>query len=194
MRDLIGTAIILGIVGIPTALLLYARHLTVSAHREQFKATGGAEFALPSERDFEREAPEPVTRPVATTTLLDTETGEMVRLGADGLPMSQADVSARTPSTALTVDPTRLAEILTLEETGEYQINAATWAEIGAADAFMRDPLGAAVLPPIPLVEEAGNPALADAFWRLINEGGLTTDWSDADSEFHFWTLEPAAA
>jgi hypothetical protein len=212
-KDLVGVALALSIIGIPTGLLLFARHLTIRQHREQFKATGGEEFALPSARDFERE--EPVARPgaqepeaktfpmdaatstiaqraqeIRERTIVSTETGELVRLGADGLPLSPADIAARTAPTTFTVDSERLAEILTLEETGEYAISPATWAEIGAAEAFMADPLGSAVLPPLPLTEEAGNPSLATTFYALVGAGGLTTDWSDEDSDFDKWYRE----
>jgi hypothetical protein len=213
LKDLIGTAIILGIVGIPTALLLYARHLTVSAHREQFKATGGAEFPLPSERRFEApedflpasareasDAPTEIFEAVGSATgtqphvILNTDTGEMVRLDADGLPMSEADLSARTPSTSLTVDPVRLAEILQMEDTREYKLNTATFIEVDAAEVFMRNPLTSPVLPPEPLIAEAGNPALADTFWALVNQGGLRSDWKETDSDFHFWDVETPLA
>lgn len=223
MKDWIGLGLALIAIGIVAAPLLFARHLMVQAHKQQFKATGGAEFPLPSHRAFEAEEPEPAARPrgeetqtdvfsmdLATSTiaakaqeiqertLLSTETGELVRLGPDGLPLSPADLSARTAPTDFTVDPERLAEILTLESTAEYAINPGTWAEITAAEAFMRDPLGSAVLPPLPLTEEAGNPGLEMTFYTVLAQGGLRHDWNDADSEFHFWdvetALEPVAA
>jgi hypothetical protein len=134
------------------------------------------------------------TVPPPAAAVLDTTTGEMVRLGVDGLPLSEADIVARTAPTTLTVDPDRLAEILQLEKTSEYPLNAGTWAEIHAAELFMADPLGSHVLPPIPLAEEAGNPFLADAFWALMNKGHLTYDWEAGASEFQPWGYELAGA
>ena len=197
MRDIIGAGILATMLVLVVGTLLLARWVTVKNHREQFKATGHEAFPLPPQRVMEREewhaAP---TQPVAVlpSTVLDAETGEMIRLDVDGLPMSEADVAARTAPTTLTVDPEQLARVLQLEETGEYAMNALTWVECDAAELFMRNPLTTPLLPPQPLVEQAGNPALADAFWSLVNAGQLTTDWQDEDSDFHFWDQETALA
>lgn len=195
MKDWIGAATAASMLFIMFGPLLFARQFTIKKHREQFKATGASYFDLPSARDFERDDPEPVARPepLMETRILDTSTGEIVRVGPDGLPLSEADLSARTPSTTYTVDTERLRQVLQMEKTGEYQLNPATWAEIGAAEAFMADPLGSAVLPPLPLIEQAGNPTLAVTFYAILAEGGLRHDWDPADSDFHFWALEPAA-
>lgn len=220
-KDVVGASIIGAIMFLMFGPILFARHLTVRKHREQFKATGGQEFPLPSARHFEAEEPAEVARPsepaetlrfpmdeatatiaaraqeIHARTLMDTETGELTRLGPDGLPLSEADLSARTPSTAFTVDPERLDAILNMERTGEYPLNRATFIEMDAAEQFMRDPLGSALLPPEPLIAGAGNPALAAAFYSLLNQGGLRHDWDPADSDFDFWgremALEPAA-
>jgi len=188
----IATTLVLVLVAGP---ILLARWMTVRRHQEQFKATGAASFPLPStrlherERDWQTEPTQPVT--TVPAAVLDTETGELVRLNADGLPMSEADIAARTAPTTLTVDPEHLAEILQLESTAEYAINPATWAEISAAETFMRDPLTAAVMPPQPLIEEAGTPAMAATFWALVDAQAIDENgWKEGDSDFHFWTLE----
>lgn len=193
MKDFVAAAIALGIIGVPLGLLLLSRRAVVRKHQEQFKATGAASFPLPSVRAMQRE--EHTSGPVASLptqevplVLVDTDTGEQIRLDADGLPMTEADIAARTAPTVFTVDTQRLTEILKQEPTGEWPLNPETWAEIGAAEQFMRDPLTSPVMPPQHLMEEAGNPALAAAFWTLVD--GLTTDWSDADSECHFWDRE----
>lgn len=191
MKDWIAAGIALAMLGIIAGPLLFARYYTVKRHKEQFKGTGAPEFALPSARSFEAlddvQPPQPEAPPAEPMTIVDTETGELVRVGVDGMPLTEADVSARTPSTSLTVDTERLAEILQLEKTGEYLMNAATWVECDAAEQWLKDPLGSPLLPPLPLVEAAGNPALADTFYALYHKGALTTDWSDPDSEFKFW-------
>jgi hypothetical protein len=208
VKDWIGAALASAALMVMFGPIYFARHMTRRQHREQFKATGGAEFELPSARDIERE--EPVARPpggaaeetrelqvghiTATLTILSTETGELVRLGPDGLPLNEADLSARTPSTSLTVDPERLAEVLQMEETGEYSYSPATWIESDAAVQFMKDPLSSPLLPPIPLVEEAGNPFLVETFRAVLAGGGLKYDWDEEDSQFHFWDREPALA
>ena len=201
-KILIAVLLAVAVVLVGVGPLILARHMAVSRHREQFLATGAFEFDMPTAREIEREEPigQPATTADAVTAalpvlvVLDATTGETVRVGVDGLPLSEADVSARTASTTLTVDPERLAEILQLEKTAEYVLNPRTWAEVGAAEAFMRDPLGSPVHPPETLVQDAGNPALASAFWALINAGGLTTDWNDADGDFHFWDRDTALA
>jgi len=209
MKDWIGAALASAALVVMFGPIYFARHMIRRQHKEQFKATGGAEFELPSARDIERE--DPVARPEsgegesapsgpqasAPTTplaILSTETGEMVRLGTDGLPLSPADLSARTPSTSLTVDPERLAEVLQMESTGEYSYSPATWIESDAAVQFMKDPLSSPLLPPIPLVEEAGNPFLVETFRAVLAGGGLKYDWDEEDSRFHFWDREPALA
>lgn len=200
MRDFIAAALIGGILFCGAAPIAAGywinrrRQIEIDAQRKRALAREESGFfdtpySLPKQ-DTELQ----VGEPTAPLVMVSTDTGEIVRLGDDGVPLSEADLSARTPSTTYTVDTERLAEILQMEQTGEYALNPATWAEIGAAEAFMRDPLGSAVLPPLPLTEEAGNPALAEAFWKLINDGGLSTDWEDADSEFHFWDRESALA
>jgi hypothetical protein len=216
MKDFIGVGLVLGMLSILIGPILFARQMTIRKHKEQFKATGGQEFALPSARSFEApdesaarpEAEETHEFPMDQTTativldaptehlsIINTETGEVVRLGADGLPLSPADIAARTAPTAFTVDPERLDEILNLEKTGEYVLNPATWAEITAAELFMLDPLGSCVLPPTTLTEEAGNPSMRDAFRHLVDKGRLTYDWEAGASEFKSWgyLLEPAA-
>jgi hypothetical protein len=183
--------------------LLLARYTTVKHHQEQFKATGAASFPLPTvrgghrrdEEGWQTEPTEPVaTVPASPMAIIDTDTGELVRLGVDGLPMSEADLAARTAPTTLTVDPEHLAAILQLESTSEYPMNAPTWVECDAAELFMRNPLTTPLLPPQPLIEEAGNPSLAETFWTLVHEGKLSTDWTDADSEFHFWDRDTPLA
>jgi hypothetical protein len=214
MKDWIGAALASAALVVMFGPIYFARHVTRKQHRQQFLATGSAEFELPSARAIERE--DPVARPEsgesgsapsglqagfdeasAPTTplaILSTETGEMVRLGTDGLPLSPADLSARTPSTSLTVDPERLAEVLQMESTGEYSYSPATWIESDAAVQFMKDPLSSPLLPPIPLVEEAGNPFLVETFRAVLAGGGLKHDWDEEDSRFHFWDREPALA
>jgi hypothetical protein len=204
MKDWIGAGIAAGMMFVAFGPLLLARQTLKRRHREQFIATGGVEFDLPSRRSLESE--EPVARPEQQEekplpmdeasaraqethehALVSTETGEIVRLGPDGLPLSEADVAARTTPTTFTVDQERLAEVLQMEKTGEYVMNAPTWAAADAAAQWKRDPLGSALLSPQHLIEEAGNPALADAFWTLVQQGGLTTDWRDEDSDFDAW-------
>lgn len=196
MKDLIAVVLSLALVAVAVGPLLLARHIAVRNHLEQFKATGAPAFPLPTSRELEDGELKPSVPAVEETqetpvVVLDPVTHEMVRLDADGVPMTEADIAARTAPTTMTVDPERLAEILQLEKTAEYVINPATWAEIGAAEVFMRDPLTAAVLPPEHLMEDAGAPAMAATFWALvdaevINESG----WKDGDSDFRFWTLE----
>lgn len=194
-NELIAIGLILAVVLVGAGPLILAHHLAVRAHREQFKATGAAEFSLPSDRDIEREHVERCADLDAargrgrlheeSRRIWDTDTGELIRLNADGEPLTPADLAARTAPTAYTVDQNRLAEILQLEPTSEYPLSHETFVEIGAAEAFVKDPLGSTVLPPIHLMEDAGSPVLAVTFWSMVEN--LTTDWDPADSEFRFW-------
>lgn len=158
MKDWIAAGLVAAMLGIAIGPLLVGRHLLRRRRAAPLTATGV--FYLPD---------------------------EPVRVDAAGEPLTETDLSARTASTSLTVDPQHLAEILQLEETAEWAITPATWTEIGAAEAFMRDPLTSAVLPPVPLMEEAGNPALAQTFYAALADGGITYDWSAEDGAFHFW-------
>lgn len=199
VHTLIAILLVGFIAAVAVGPLALARYVTVRKHREQFRATGATAFNLPSARDVENATwHEPTTAlptvPTPAAAVLDTTTGEMVRLGVDGLPLSEADIAARTAPTVLTVDPDRLTMILQLEKTSEYPLNAGTWAEITAAELFMLDPLGSCVLPPLPLTEEAGNPSMRDAFRHLIDKGRLTYDWEAGASEFEPWGYELVGA
>lgn len=206
-KEWIGLGLGLSALFVVLAPLLLARQVLRHRHLEQFAATGAIAFSLPSHRSLESE--EPVARPEAFPMDRATETiaDRAMQLGFDGasaqtehLVLLNTDTGELVPlgpsePAPFTVDNERLAEILQLEKTSEYAMNAVTWVECDAAAQFMKDPLGSTLLPPQPLIEEAGNPALAEAFFTLLERGGLTTDWIAEDSDFDVWyrELQPAA-